>query len=156
MTDVTLPVAKKDEVQFDPKALADQVKQRITASAMMLIPDDMWNKMLESEIADFFGWKNPKDASTSTYGGSYYRDQSDTRKTKFQAIVWEELDKVCRVKVKEMLDSKDWSGVWENGKCMTSEKVKEMVVAHAPEMFANIMSTAIQNVLMQAGFQIHR
>ena len=126
-------MAENEVAPYDPKRLMDAVRDRIKAEFVGLIPEDTWKKMVKTEVEQFFAEKHD-----NAYG---------TRRelpSDFQRVVWQELDKATRAKMKEYLESEEWQGHWKKNQLVAGKAVRKLVVEKSGEIMANVLGSAIQ------------
>lgn len=125
---------------YDPAKLMDAVRDRIKAEFVALIPEDAWNKLVNVEVKKFF--------ETTTSSGYY---ENRTLPSPFGKIVWEELEKETRVRVKALLESSEWAGEWDGqGGRKASEAVKKLITEKSGEILATVIGVAIQGAIESA------
>lgn len=122
---------------YDPAKLMDAVRDRIKAEFVSLIPEDAWKKLVDAEVKKFF-------ETTADNGYS----QNRTFPSPFGKIVWEELDKETRVRVKALLESSEWAEEWDGqGGRRASETVKKLITEKSGEILTNVIGGAIQQTI---------
>jgi hypothetical protein len=122
--------------RFDPSALMDGVRQRIKATFVSLIPDEHWEQLCQKEVDSFFREKDRYDHNDRTYH------------SEFQGVCKEVLTEICKEKIKLFLTEYD-ATVWTNDGMQASEKLKEMIIKMAPEIFAATFANMFQNAVSQ-------
>jgi hypothetical protein len=122
--------------KFDPSTLMDGVRKRIKATFVSLIPDEHWEQLCQKEIDSFFIEKDQYSHNNRTYH------------SEFQGVCKEVLTEVCKEKIKLFLTEYDGT-VWTNDGIQASEKLKEMIIKMAPEIFAATFSNMFQNAISQ-------
>ena len=109
-----------DLVKFE-----EGVKSRVKQIVGELIPEPMYDSIVQRAIQDFKDIDIPK-------------------------IVKAELEAHYRAKIKEALQSADWVGHWNNSSQeLASEMVKKILIAAAPEIFANFVGASAQQIVNQ-------
>jgi len=121
----------EEPVKYDPAKLMEMVRDRIRATYVSLIPDDQWTAMVKREVDLFFEEKNE-----TTYG--------TTRSSRFKDVVFSELEKVAKEKVKEEL-AKLSEGFWTGE---VSPQVQKLWVDNMGAIVANVFGRAIQQYAM--------
>lgn len=125
------------EIQkFDPASLMDGVRSRIKATFVSLIPDEHWDQLCQKEIDTFFREKDQYHNSNRTY------------KSDFQEVCKEVLTEVSKEKIGEYLKQYD-ATVWTNDGIQASEKLKELIIKMAPEIFAATFANMFQSAVSQ-------
>lgn len=127
-------------VPYDPTKLMDAVRDRIKAEFVGLIPEDTWKQMVAAEVKKFFA-----EETRSGY-------QEDRKlPSLFSRVVWEELERNSRERVRTMLSSQEWQGRFgfsnNQQTCEASEMVKKLVVEKSGEILAGILGGAIQQTI---------
>lgn len=128
--------------KFDPATLMQGVKDRIKATFISLIPDDEWDRMVNSEIDKFFEPTKMKISSagrqSSGYGYGNTRDkfESDTiielEMSPFQQIIWDMCAEKAREKLKAKLETEYFENQWELKEETINEKLKQVMVEATP------------------------
>lgn len=127
---------------YDPSKLMDAVRDRIKAEFVGMIPEETWKQMVSAEIKRFFEAKD-----SNHYDRPRYSD--------FQRVVWEEVDKNTRLRVKAFLDSPEWQSQWDGENNVMGEAVKKLMVEKSGEMVAVILGNAVQATLSGMRSNIH-
>jgi hypothetical protein len=113
------------------------VRSRIKATFVSLIPDDHWEELCKKEINNFFCEKDN------------YHSNKRSFKSDFTEVCKEVLTEISKEKVKQFLSEYD-STVWANdGGLQASDKLKEMIIKMAPEIFAATFANMFQNAVSQ-------
>ncbi len=125
-----------NEIQkFDPSTLMDGVRQRIKATFVSLIPEEHWEQLCQKEIDTFFQIRD-QYSSNRTY------------KSHFQEVCKEVLTEISKEKIVEYLKEYD-STVWTIDGLQASDKLKELIIKMAPEIFAATFANMFQNAIGQ-------
>lgn len=119
-----------DIEKFDPSKLMDGVRDRIKATFVSLIPDDQWQKLVESEINKFF-------ANTDNY---------NDKRSPFRKIVDEELTKLAKEKISEGLKAYT-NETWNNNQLVISDLLREHLINNSSQIFASAFSSMFQQVV---------
>lgn len=122
---------------FDPAGLAEQLRDKIRVDMATLMPDEMWQELLEKEVKTFFQSREDRQ-----YGG-----RPKILASVFHGIVIDVLREETRGRVKEMLNSKEWVGFWENSKLTAGEEIKELITKNAPEILSALLANSLQGAV---------
>ena len=156
----------KEIEKFDPSKLMDGVKDRIKSTFVSLIPDEMWNAMVEKEIYIFTTGKievhHDYDYTTKTYKDWEeripYPDKdiknewgSTTQKAEvspLRQMIRDELHKKFEQDLNEWLKGEEYQSAFTKyGAPEISKAVESILVKNADTIFFNFMSR-----MMQQGF----
>lgn len=124
--------------KFDPAALMNGVRDRIKATFVSLIPDSEWELLIQKECELFFAPRVKEQ---------YWNNQKDN-KSAFQLVCLEVMNEVAKEKVKEALMTFS-NEVWDSctNELKVSEKLKNLLIQHAPEIFSAMMGSSIQRII---------
>lgn len=126
-----------NEIQkFDPSTLMEGVRQRIKATFVSLIPDDQWEELCKKEIDNFFDEKNTYNSSNRDY------------KSEFSEVCKVVLTELSKEKIKQYITDYD-SIVWVDGGLQCSEKLSQLIIKLAPEIFTATFGNMFQNAISQ-------
>jgi len=96
-----------DVVKFNPQQLTQKLKDKIKDTFIELIPDEEWNKLVESEVNEFFNQSTKlgiaeRDRYKEGSWTSTRYSQLESDMSPFRAIVWEMCSEktVCLLKDK--------------------------------------------------------
>jgi len=106
-----------------PVTFEEAVKLRLKDVVRELIPEDRWDALVRSTIADFERVELPK-------------------------LIKIELEAKYRQVIAEEFNKPEWSSTWQNGRDGASENLRKLLIEAAPEIFASMMSGAMQATLM--------
>lgn len=148
--------------KFDPSQLMEGVKDRIKATFVSMIPDDVWNQMVEREIYIFTEGRIKQEYDYSTkqykevrvpYQGDIEKDQWGNKKPDDISPLQEMIRQGLRDKFKEDLDkyltSDDYQIFWnEHGTPVVSKAIQEIIVKNSGAILRNVLEE-----LMQRGFE---
>lgn len=164
--------------KFDPSKLMDGVKERIKATFVSLIPDEMWEQMLEKEIYVFTtGRIELKSEMARDENHNYIKDENGNYVYKYweekkpytfmpikdqwghltgeddisplQKMIREELRNKFREDLVSYLNSDKYIAVRDQyGITAISEAVNDIMVKHSADIFRNIIAD-----FMQRGFE---
>lgn len=122
--------------KFDPSQLMQGVKDRVRATFVSLIPDEHWQAMIQKEVDDFF-----KETEWS------YSHSRETRSS-FGTICLDVLNQLTKEKlIVAMQDYK--STLWNSNtqQYQMSDALKDLMIKHAPEIFAATLGNMFQQVI---------
>ena len=124
---------------FDPKKLAEGVRERIRATFVSLIPEEHWDQMIQKESDEYFRKKE------RSRGYGYDQKVSD-----FELLVRQELNAECKKRMRVYLDSPEFVSTWDiHGQPVASEAVKNMMVDNAGLILANMFSGMFSQMMEQ-------
>lgn len=127
--------------KFDPSTLMQDVKDRIKATFVSLIPDDQWEVMVKKEVDSYFK-REEEGYGQRGFSSSFTKD------------VHQVLQEEVKQKVKEYL-TENFSNVWyENGVPVCNAKVEELITKNAGKILSDMIGGTIQMSLQQAGYNI--
>lgn len=155
--------------KFDPSRLMEGVKDRIKSTFVSLIPDEMWNQMVEKEIYIFTTGKivphHDVDYSHKDENGDYvyhnweeripYADvdvynsfgrlEKAAEASPLRKMIREELEKKFRRRLIEYLDGEEFQAHYNQyGKPEIGKAIKKVLVDNADTIFFNIMEVMMQ------------
>jgi hypothetical protein len=158
------------EKTFNPQKLMDGVKDRIKSTFANLIPDNVWENMLEREIYIFTTGKiiphHECDYSQKDENGNYvYKDWEERIPysqthikdqygkptgeddiSPLQQMIRKEIRKKFEENLKEFLNSNDYMTVYnEYGQPAISKAVEEILVKNTDTIFRNFIGSIMQN-----------
>ncbi len=168
--------------KFDPSKLMEGVKERIKATFVSLIPDEMWEQMLEKEIYVFttgrIEVKCETDFNNKDENGNYVKRYWEEKKpytmrpitdqwnhptgkddiSPLQEMIREELRKKFREDLVNYLNGKQYTAIRDSyGIAQISKAVEELMVKHSSDIFRSIigefMQRGFENVRAQVAMQ---
>jgi len=117
--------------------ILSNVKDKIKAEFVNLIPEDKWEAMVKSAVDDWFK-KRETNYNTREMVSSF--DQF------VQGLLKEEV----KERVKAYFSSPEWQGEWKDGGETASDKMKEIIVENSDKIMATILGNAFQSALNNA------
>ena len=158
------------ETTFDPQKLMDGVKGRIKSTFANLIPDDVWESMLEKEIYIFTTGKiiphHEIDYNNKDENGNYvYKDWEEripyTQKpikdqwnketgeediSPLQKMIRDELRNKFKEDLKAFLNSEEYKTTYDQyGMTQISESVEEILVRNTDTIFRRFIGSILQD-----------
>jgi len=115
--------------------ILSNVKDKIRAEFVNLVPDEQWQAMVKAAVDDWFERKKEPAHNDREWSSDFTR------------FVQELLREECREKIKEYFNTPEWQGQWRDGKQIASDKVAEIVVDNADKIIGELVGYAIQNVV---------
>lgn len=163
--------------KFDPSKLMEGVKDRIKSTFVSLIPDNLWETMVEREIYIFTTGKiihhHETDYSKDENGNYIYQDWDERipytgRETKdsygrvagedispLQKMVREMLNEAFRKQIADYIRGEDFQTVWNSeGKPEVSRFVEDVLVRNSDIILKNMVGGMIQSVVDQIRYQV--
>lgn len=125
--------------KFDPASLGDKLKDRIKNSIADLIPEDTWIAMMQKEIDSFF----KETVVTKDRWGDHTSEPGTFRKV-FREVMTE----VTRKHLVEFLNGPEFQPVWSNVGMLAGEGVKKMATEAAPAIVESLLSSALQQFVI--------
>jgi len=135
---MTTDVAKP--IEFDPRALAEQLRDKIRVDMATLMPDEMWEALLKKEMETFF------EKQTTT---DYHGRRTVDRPSVFHEIVTEIMREETKKRVRDMLNKPEWDGFWDGQEQRAGEKIEELIKKNAGAILASVLSESISSVVGQ-------
>lgn len=157
--------------KFDPSKLMDGVKDRIKATFVSLIPDDIWNSMVEKEIYVFTTGKiigrNEVDYNQKDENGNYvikfweeripyknfgikdsWGNIKKDEMSPLQQMIQEELRAKFKEDLHNYLNSDAYKATFtEYGERQISEKIEEILINNSSQIFRSIIGNMMQDVV---------
>jgi len=127
--------------KFDPASYVDKVRDKIKQSLIDVIPDDQWNVMLKTEIETFF--------KTKTF--SHYGEQRE-QPSEFRRIVASVIEDETKKRVRDMLNSPEWSSYWDGTKQQAGEEIARIARENGAAILAKWLEAAIGQVISNIRF----
>ena len=173
----------KQVEKFDPSKLMEGVKDRIKSTFVSLIPDDMWEKMVEKEIYIFTtGRIEQRYVERKDEQGYYVKDENghyvydieekripytlnlvrdDWGKIKsedispLQQMIREQLRAKFEQDLKEYLESDAYKAVYDQyGAVQVGQAIEEVLIKNTDTIFKNFMASVMQKAFDQMRYQI--
>jgi hypothetical protein len=126
--------------KFDPNAYVDKIREKIKASLIDVIPDDQWNTMLRAEITQFFESKRP-----AYHGGP-------AQPSEFHRVVMSVIEDETKTRVKELLNSPEWTSHWDGTKMQAADEIARLVRENSAAIMAKWLEAAITQVVDRMRF----
>jgi hypothetical protein len=140
-------IAKPEDVKFDLSKLTDKVQAKVQNTLAELIDDDTWKSLISNEIYKFCN-----DTVTKTGYG-----ESQIVHSKLGVIIVNELTTYFQEKVREMLNSPDWTGKWEHGpngvsRTLAGNHIEQLVLKHSGQILNSVVGSMFQQVIQQMSY----
>jgi len=142
MTDVPAVVTP-----FDPKALSNQLKDKIHVDIASLMPDEMWQELLQGEINAFLTERKVRHG--------YHNQNERIEPSRLSTIVESILTAMTKERVKALLSSKEWAGFWDGQGEKAGVEIKKLVVENADKILANVLQSSIQAAVQQMQYNLN-
>lgn len=163
--------------KFDPSKLMEGVKDRIKSTFVSLIPDNLWETMVEREIYIFTQGRiihhHETDYNTKDENGNYVYHDWDERKpytgqeikdnygkvevdiSPLQKMVREMLTEAFRKQIAEYIRGDEFQTMWNSeGKPVVSKFVEDVLVKNADILLKNMLSGMVQSVVDQIRYSM--
>ena len=163
-------MADNTEIEkFDPAKLMDGVRDRIKATFVGMIPDQIWDKMVEREIYIFTtgqiiphhecdyktqdengnyvykDWEERKPYSQQEIMDNYGRSTGKMDISPLQQMIREELHARFRKNLKAMIEGPDFQAIWdEHGVPRAGKAIEDIVVKNVDSLFVSFLKDLIQ------------
>ena len=157
--------------KFDPSKLMDGVKDRIKSTFVSLIPDDMWNSMVEKEIYIFTTGRiipHHEYQGTGEDCKPIYKDWEEripysdvdeynkygnlTKKgecSPLSQMIRDELRKKFAEDLKKFLEGEEYQAAFDEfGAPEISKALEEILVKNADTIFHKFMATMMQSAFL--------
>jgi hypothetical protein len=122
---------------FDPRSLNDQIRDRIRASVVELIPEEAWRDYIDREIADFF---TDRPAGSGLYG-------KPGKRAPFAEVCADVMQDVAKTKLHEELNKPEWTAFWENGQQRVGVHVTAALKEHGAGLFEAMVANTVQQIV---------
>lgn len=134
---------QKSVAVFDPRSLADTVRDRICAEFVGLIPKEQWTAMVQQEINSFM---HPEPLRWS----------GDARRPSgFSTVVREVLTKELAEMVREELRKMTQLEIdVATGRQSAPAVLKDLIIQEAPTIFSGMLVSAVRAVLASAEYRV--
>lgn len=124
-------------VKFNPNDLAEQLRAKIRVELADLMPKEVWDKLLSTEIDKFLNDQKPNVS---------YQGRAKIPSGLSQ-VVQEELGTMMREKIRDLLKTQEWAGYWDSQNQVIGTKVEELIIKNAPNIIQKLLENAIQEVI---------
>lgn len=170
---------KQQIEKFDPSKLMEGVKDRIKATFVSLIPDDMWNQMVEKEIFIFttgrivehydIDYSQVDEDGRHPYTireervpyndndvyNSWGRLEKPAEIAPLRRMIRDELEKKFRANLKDYLNGDEYQKHFDAyGKPEIGKAIKKVLVDNADTIFISAMESMMQSVFEQMRHQL--
>jgi hypothetical protein len=122
------------------QSVQDNIKNRIKAEFVNLIPDEMWSAMVAEVVSDF---TKDKVENPNTYNVR-------KREAPIKALIREQIEAIAKTHITATLDEltrAHWDGY---GQLVASEALKKMVAEHFPAILASIQTGFAEMIVQNA------
>lgn len=106
----------------------DGVKARVREIVSELIPEQMYNEIVQRTVEQF-------------------------RTVELPSLVRAELTAIYKEKIREFISTPEFQAQWENGQQVAGEGVKKLLIESAPLVFASVMGGLAQSVIDQLRYK---
>lgn len=153
--------------KFDPAKMMEGVKDRIKATFVSLIPDDMWEQMVEREIYVFttgkivqhhdfqrydengvpvyLDWEERIPYEENEKRNSYGGLEKAAELSPLRQMIRDELTKKFAEDIRAFLDGDDYKEHYvAHGKTQVAKAVEEILVNNSDKIFRNMVASMIQ------------
>lgn len=119
------------EISTQLKSVQDRVRDRIQTEFLALIPQELWEKMVNAEIQRFL--------SEPRYDQWGNRARNDDSTPVLKDLVREAINKAAKDKIAVELSSSKWNGNWNGTEYEVGEAIKKMIVDHGDLIWKTLM-----------------
>lgn len=182
MNEATTAIRSGNEIEkFDPSKLMDGVKDRIKSTFVSLIPDEMWDAMVEKEIYVFTtgririehetDWKTTDENgnhpiivkevrtpySQKPLRDSWNRETGEDDISPLQKMIRDSLREKFRNDIAAYLDSDEYKTFFdENGREHIKKTLEDILVRNADTIFVNIIAGMMQSSVEQMKYNLQK
>lgn len=124
---------------FNPNDVVDTVRDRIRATFVQLIPEEVFTRMVKAEIDHF-------TRATDRYYGN--RETASP----LQETIRHELAVMAKAKIAEVVEDPEgpWKIYWgSDGKAKVGSGIQAFLIEHSNEIVASAVGEMMQNVVSQ-------
>lgn len=167
--------------KFDPSKLMDGVKDRIKATFVSLIPDEMWSQMVEKEIYIFttgkivphhdvdysqkdengnyiyHNWEERVPYSDKDVYNSWGRLEKPAEISPLRRMIRDELEIKFRADLQEYLNGEEYQAHFDQyGKPEIGRAIKQILVDNADTVFYKFMESMMQSVFNEMQYRLRQ
>ena len=121
----------------EEKTIETIIKERIQKDFAKLMPDEKFQALVEHEVK----WFQEEREVPSYRPGKRYEPSPLVQ------LVRNELEKMFKSKLKEILDSPDYRGFWDANKESPGKVVKEIIKELSPQLWEMILAEQAQVII---------
>ncbi|MBO9108740.1 hypothetical protein J5288_08495 [Agrobacterium sp. S2/73] len=121
-------------------AVQDNIKEKIKAEFVNLIPDEMWTAMVCSVVADF----------TSDVRKNHYGHETGEQISPFKKIIRDEIEATIKASLKAKLDEVGAPRWGAMGERVMSDAMKKMIEDHFEALLVSVNAGMVQMTVMSA------
>lgn len=133
----------KDIEVYQESDILKDVKDKIRAEFVNLIPDEKWEALVKNAVDSWFEKKETRYNTTE-------------RVSHFDYFVNSLLQEECKERVKEYFNSPEWQGQWDGeGGLEPSDMMKKIIIENSPKIIEMIIGNAFQQAFSNAMQHIH-
>ncbi|QIG70112.1 hypothetical protein EVB87_012 [Rhizobium phage RHph_N28_1] len=128
-------------VSTDVKSVAEQVKERLSGTIAGLIPEEVWNQMIDSGVNQLL--------EPSVYGGKLRPNEragAGEKISMLQLMIEDAVYDMAKEQIKTMLSSQDFMGRWNGQTYEPTEAIAAAILANKEALLSTMVMSAFGNV----------
>ncbi|QIG74649.1 hypothetical protein EVC12_014 [Rhizobium phage RHph_I42] len=128
-------------VSTDVKSVAEQVKERLSGTIAGLIPEEVWNQMIDSGVNQLL--------EPSVYGGKLRPNEragTGEKISMLQLMIEDAVYDMAKEQIKTMLSSQDFMGRWNGQTYEPTEAIAAAILANKEALLSTMIMSAFGNV----------
>lgn len=129
--------------KFEPANYVEKLRDRMKQSMIDIVPDEQWDAMIRAEFEAFF--KERRDPNV-------YSTPPKMLPSPFRDAVHGVIEEECKTRVRAMLQSEEWTGIWDGSKQVAGQQIKDLVREHGAEIMAKWLESAVAQVVQNIQF----
>ena len=133
-------LATTSPVRIDAASLAEQLKDKIRLDLAELMPEEVWQKLVQEQIHSFLTEEPPSN---------HWEERNKKNPPLLRKIVHDVLGQIAREKVKEMLATPEWEGFWDGERKMAGVHIETLIKENASEILFGLLQQSFQGVVSQ-------
>lgn len=141
---MTEEIAKKTE--FNPRAMADTLRDKIRLDIAQLMPEEQWRDFLEAAIKDFA----TETTVPSTWSGGY----PSTKASELSILAKEALVVESKKRLAEVLGDSGLEGFWSHNKEVARQEIEKMIKGQGAKIFESMITGSIQHAIENLRFDL--
>jgi hypothetical protein len=122
------------------QSVQDNIKSRIKAEFVNLIPDEMWSRMVAEVVSDF-----TKDRIENPNSYSARRQEAPIK-----MLIREQIEAIAKTHIMANLDELTRAHWDSHGQLVASEALKKMIAEHFPVILASIQAGFTEMIVQNA------
>lgn len=132
---------------YDPATLAENLRTKIRLEIAELMPPNVWQELLRTEINKFL-------EPTTKRRGSGYSSYSGTTPSGLETLVHGVLRDMLKEMLKKELSSPEWASFWDGQRQTMGPKMEQLVKDVAPDLMTALLKSAMSNFVSEVGCRV--